>query len=283
MKLQGNAKAALNAISAVIASVVVLASVAETIPPASTGTLKVAPIAAVEQPIAEQHPAAKPKLIAQATAPVVLQAPTLLPIVKEAQMHQDQEFVADTVLRKLPSLCRDNLKTFTVRYDDSKERGLGGKTTIIVSGNESYAEFAALIVHECGHVISANLMGHPRSGASAFKDGNDVFAKDSETAAFFAISWKTETKQKRGNAKEDFVTGYASSDAFEDFAETFATYVLQRASLEERAKTNASMALKLDWMKTYLPMPANTLGTASYMWDKKVPWDSTKLAYTWNP
>jgi hypothetical protein len=274
-------KAAIPPISAVIASVVLAVSVSQSgIAASNSGkaaTTLLQPIHAAETTQNAEHFAA-----AKNDIPLVPTTP-LLPVVDQKSIHANQRILADTVLRKLPSLCRDNLKNFYVLYQNASQRGLGGKSTIIIDGTAPDNEFVGLLVHECGHVIHGNLLGHARTGASNFKDGSDIFAKDSPAAQFFAISWTTSKTPKATNQKGDFVTGYAASDAFEDFAETFATYVLERPSMEARAKDNAAIAAKLDWMIEYLPLPANLLGTPQYTWDKKVPWDATKLAYIWNP
>ncbi|UPA22401.1 putative zinc-binding metallopeptidase [Candidatus Peribacteria bacterium] len=207
----------------------------------------------------------------------------LLPVVNQEGIREEHRIIADAVLRRLPALCRDHLKNFYVLYANPKQRGLGGKSTIILDGTVSDTEFAGLLVHECGHVMHGNMLGNARSGESAFKDGKDTFAADSPAAAFFALSWMETDIMQAGQTDADFVTGYAAHDPFEDFAETFATYVLQRPSMVERAQTNDVIAAKLQWMDTYLPVAENVLGTAEYSWDKKVPWDATKLSYDWNP
>lgn len=207
----------------------------------------------------------------------------LLPVVDQEGIQEKHRIIADAVLRRLPSLCRDNLKNFHVLYANPKQRGLGGKSTIILDGTVPDNEFAALLVHECAHVIHGNMTGDLRNGRSVFEDGKDAFAANSPAAAFFAISWMETEIMKAEQHDADFVSGYAKHDPFEDFAETFATYVLQRPSMMERAQTNNVIAAKLLWMETYLPVAENTLGMAQYSWEKRVPWDSTKLTYSWNP
>ena len=126
------------------------------------------------------------------------------------------------------------------------------------------------------------MTGNPSTGPSAFRDGDDIFYNNSPTAAFFAISWATERVEKRGGLKANFASGYARSDAFEDFAETFAAYTLHRPMLEKRATTNAAIAAKLTWMETYLPLEENIFGPSSYSWTGKTPWDITLLPYAAN-
>lgn len=219
----------------------------------------------------------KKRLLAAATVP---KKTTLLPAVVQADIIPHHQQLADQVLRALPSGCRDHLRNFYVQYTNVKNRGLGGKTTIIIAGNVSDEEFAALLIHECGHVIHSNMTGTSYAGATDFKDGKDIFYADSPVVSFFNISWTEADVLRAETKKADFVSGYADSDAFEDFAETFAMYILHRDAFEQRAKGNTAIAAKLDWMKTNLPMPSDAMGSSRYSWDKVVPWDVTKLPYT---
>ncbi len=281
-------KAAFSLSSALFVSVVLVSSVAEHNVAASKSALPTPVVQAASTTqnklVSSQlkHASGKPFLVAQLAIPTSAPVTNLLPVVNQPSIHANQQVLADAVLRRLPSECRDNLKNFYVLYKGATQRGLGGKTSIIIDGNAPDNEFIGLMVHECGHVIHGNLLGNVAvSGVSAFKDGKDIFANDS-AASFFAISWTTPQVAKVG-PKEDYVTGYAQSDCFEDFAETFTTYVLERPSLEARAKTNTVIAAKLAWMKQHLPLSDTLLGTPEYNWDKKVPWDATKLAFVWSP
>jgi hypothetical protein len=207
-------------------------------------------------------------------------ARTLLAAVDKTDIRQNHRLLADTVLRELPSGCRDNLKNFYVRYGNATSRGLGGKTTIILDGMVPDTEFMALLVHECGHVIHSNLQGTPSAGLSVFRDGQNPYYKNSVIPAFMALSWETENVLRADSRPADFLSGYARSDAHEDFSETFAAYVLHPKAFEERAKGNAVIAAKLQWMKTNLPLE-RSVSNSSYAWDGDIPWDVTKLPYNW--
>lgn len=298
MRVRTVIKASVSVLVAVAATILVGSSVAEGHIAASKTTVNrtvwnasVSHLAVRLQPILsamQKRYAAAPLLAAATLSLPAAQtasttATTLLPIVDQADMHADQKILANDVLERLPSLCRDHLKNFYVLYQGATQRGLGGKSTIIIDGNAVGNEFVGLMVHECGHVIHGNLLGNIASGASGFKDGNDVFAKDSPAASFFAISWSTQNVMKAGIKKADFVSGYAETDCFEDFAETFTAYVLERPWMETRAKSDPVIAAKLQWMQTYLPLPRTLLGTGTEQWKNVVPWDATKLAYVWNP
>ncbi len=217
----------------------------------------------------------------QVAAAVVSPPPApIIAAVDQPTISEHHKILATAVLGALPAGCRDNLKTFAVLYTGATRRGLGGKTTIILDGSVPDEEFAALLTHECGHVISANLQGDASTGESNYHDGRNAFYQNSPVPAFWKVAWKTETSRLSGNIDADFVSGYAKSDAFEDFAETFAAYVLQRGMLRERAKTNAAIAAKLAWMEKTLPLQENLLGEGSAVWNGEVPWDVTRLPLT---
>ncbi len=205
---------------------------------------------------------------------------TYIAAVDQPTITENHKKLATAVLNALPSACRDNLKTFIVLYQGATRRGLGGKTTIILDGSVPDSEFVALLTHECGHVIHSNMLGTYNAGESSYKDGPNTIYLDSPTVAFWNLSWTTDASKKAGIKDIDFVSGYAKSDAFEEFAETFALYVLQRGEFRDRAKTNATIAAKLAWMEQNIPLPENLLGTGTAVWDGNVPWDATKLPLT---
>jgi len=216
--------------------------------------------------------------VTQSSSSSASSAPAL-PFLTQPTLTPKHKEIATATFMALPAGCRDNIRTFSVIYKDAKYRGLGGKSTIILDGSVSDTEFVALLIHECGHVISGNLTGTSVSGESDFRDGKDVFYKDAPTLSFFAVTWENERTTKEGTKDQDFVSGYAKTDIFEDFAETFAAYVLQRPYLRERAKTNDAIARKLAWMERNLPLSEQAIGTTTYAGAKTVPWDVTKLPY----
>lgn len=205
-------------------------------------------------------------------------APATLAFVDQPSITQHHKELATATFLALPAGCRANVRTFSIIYKDAKYRGLGGKTTIILDGSVNDTEFVALLTHECGHVISGNLTG-TAAGESNFRDGQVAFRSDAPVLSFFSVSWENERTLKKGTKDTDFVSGYAKTDIFEDFAETFAAYALQRPYLRQRAETNDAIAKKLAWMEQNIPLDENALGKSTYAGAAKVPWDVTKLPY----
>jgi hypothetical protein len=206
---------------------------------------------------------------------------SIFPVLNAADIEERHRQIAEEALLAMPEQCRWALKNFFVRYDGSVERALGGKSTIILNGTVPDEEFRALFIHEFGHVTDLGcIRGTPGSAASAFHDGPDVMTADDPSVDFYAISWATEKKKRKGSRATDFVSGYAAWDAHEDFAETFAYYVLQREAFRARAERNTALAKKFQWMEE------NVFGDAAAVAQGEapitgIPWDVTLLPYTW--
>jgi hypothetical protein len=225
-----------------------------------------------------------------ANVPIVSQeahiaAPTpLLPVVDQSDIRMVDRIIADEVFRLMPPQCIAALKSFYVRYGADAPRGLAGKENLIVRGGIEVEEFRALLVHEFGHVMDLGcFQGSPDAGETAFKDGGEIMYRNDPSIAFYEISWTASNVQKAGVKPEDFVTGYASWDVFEDFSESLAYYFFQRDAFIARAESNVSIAAKLRWIETYVFPGGRKIGSGQHQWTGEVPWDATKLPYAWNP
>ncbi len=226
------------------------------------------------------QPIALPGTEQEETHPAGKAAPALPAVVNKPDIAMNHRVLAASVLQRMPKTCQSSLQSFFVRYDNPEERGLGGKSSMIISGNVGDDEFRALFVHEFGHVTDLGcLKGTAASGTTEFVDGKDQMYEDDPSVAFYRISWAAAKQQKKGSQKADFVSGYASWDAFEDFAETYAYFMLHREKFTERAKANAALAAKYEWMMDHFGN-VTPVG-ASLDTTRGVPWDITKLSYSW--
>lgn len=211
-------------------------------------------------------------------------AAPLLPAVAQKDIRANHQKLADETLRALPAGCRNNLKNFYVNYDkNAANRGLGGASTIIIIGTVPDAEFRALLVHECAHVIDIGaLKGAKDSGFSAFMDGKNPVYQNDPSVAFYQISWLAENMQQPGTKSTDFVSGYAASDPFEDFAESFAFYALQPKEFARLAQTNTVLKAKYEFMRDLVFSATEQFAQGKFVRSKAVPWDVTKLPYVWH-
>ena len=220
-----------------------------------------------------------------AVVPKAKAAPEFLAVVNQPEILMNQKVIANEILTTiLPANCRDTLKNLYVKYEKQKSRGLAGKDVMILDGTVSDPEFRALFIHESGHNIDLGcLRGTADGGVSGFMDGNDPIYNNDPSLGFYKISWITTNVQRSDGHPEDFASGYASYDAFEDFAEGFAYFILQNDAFKLRAQTNAAMAKKYAFFQNTIfggTVPNFAKGQSE--WTGKAPWDVTKLPYVWN-
>ncbi len=232
-----------------------------------------------------QHAAARrivvrPTVVKKAVQPAK-RAPVLLPLVDQQDIKQVHRVIADRVFRALPAKCRNTLKDFYVEYDNPQNRGLAGETIMIIAGNVPDTEFAALIIHECGHIIDLGAMrGTQEAGGTEFADGKKPIFADDPSVQFYRLSWDSAKTIKQTSAKTDFVSGYAMSDAFEDFSESFAFYMLQRAEFERLSQKSPILKAKYKFFENMLSKPA-PVAIGTFVRGTGIPWDVTKLPYSW--
>ncbi|MBI2117520.1 hypothetical protein HYT95_01340 [Candidatus Peregrinibacteria bacterium] len=206
----------------------------------------------------------------------------ILPVVGHPDIRSDHQILLSDTIRTLPKQCQTSLEHLYVRYDRPKERGLAGKGTIVLNGNVRNAELRALFIHEFGHIVDLGcLTGTPERGPSLFQDGPESIFHNDLSLSFYQISWVRETTRKPESSPENFVSGYAAKDAFEDFAETFAYVVLQPEAFKTRAQGNAVLQKKWVWMQKYVFQKSKTIASGK-PWNGVLPWDVTKIRYTWH-
>lgn len=103
-------------------------------------------------------------------------------------------------------------------------------------------EFVGVVVHEMGHAIDLgkSTVGTSKSGKSPnFNDNGKPFYKDDPSVKhFYPICFESPKKTyAKKSEPQDFVSGYAKRDIFEDFGETMTVYVLDGANFYETALT----------------------------------------------
>ncbi len=206
-------------------------------------------------------------------------ASTLLPVVDQEDIRPKDRELLDRVLRWMPPLCRNHLEHLIVRYDSKAERGQATSSAILLRGGMSSRETAAVLIHECGHVIDLGVFqGTESAGESKFPDGEIPTYSDDLSVKFYAISWQNSFMRKSSSAKTDFVSGYAMEDPWEDLAESIAYYALHEKAFRERAEKNDALKAKLLWVETYVFGPAFKTAPSD-SWDGEIVWDVTKMEH----
>lgn len=199
-------------------------------------------------------------------------------VLRDSPMTDHHRDLARATLSLLPADCQDKFETFSVLYDNPKNRGLAGRGVVIVAGNVPDGEFVGLLLHEAiGHYQDITCMtGDARSGLSAFRDGEDPIYRNDPSVSFYSISWMDQNTRKPEAHEEDFVSGYAyQSDNFEDLAESMTYFIAQHDAFVARAEKNPVLKAKLDWLETHMTGRGGLIPGSA--WNGEIPWDATKL------
>ncbi len=155
-------------------------------------------------------------------------------------------------LEKLPLTHRNQLSDLTLFYTKDGRRGFGGNGSIILRClNVKDDELASVLIHEVGHLVDGSLLfGTDSEDVSGFYDFEIPVALDDPSLDFYRISWISESERQDDALYLDFVSEYAMTDPFEDFAETYAYYRLHGPEFRKLKKMNSALQRKYEFMKT---------------------------------
>ena len=119
---------------------------------------------------------------------------------------------------------RETLWDFPVVIDTKRVSPRGqvyNERVTLSSGMASIPEAAKVLVHELGHMIDIYYL----RGTTKTVD---------PSLSYYSISWDEPTVMKSKASSKDFISGYAASNQYEDFAEAFAFYVFHSTEFEAR-------------------------------------------------
>jgi hypothetical protein len=133
--------------------------------------------------------------------------------VDDSWAHKRKVRVIDRLIDRMP-LCRENLKSVTIKnlggYDHEGYITLGRakKGHIEINSNTSYWDLPYTVAHECGHIVD------------------------------FATRGMDKLKNKKFG-HPPYVSEYAKTDTYEDFADSYAFHFLyQKGDREKRVSIN---------------------------------------------
>lgn len=193
---------------------------------------------------------------------------------------KELEEIKKTLRRAVSSLPKshtENLDSLEVRNQAHESRGMANSHKMILHTGtiDTQEELAAIFIHEMGHVVDlGEFKGTVGSEESAFYDGQVPVYKDDLSLGFYKLSWKNSKNKKIGSSRKDFVSGYALSDPFEDFAEHYAFYRLHGEKFRLLAKNSPVLQKKYDFLKyqvfngkSYQNQKVATQGFGNDIWD----------------
>ncbi len=193
-------------------------------------------------------------------------------------IHQNQVVQA---LEKLPEAHAESVDEIIFDYDPASHRGYGGGGTIILRGvNMELYEFVGVLVHETAHNVDSDfLVPQNTRQASSFTDGGLPLYETDPSLDFYRISWATDGKKNSGAVNTDFVSGYAMSDKHEDFAETYAYYVLHGKDFRVMTASSSALLEKYNFMKEVVFGGIEFQTGDAQVNVQNPPWDVTVLPF----
>lgn len=126
-------------------------------------------------------------------------------------------------------------------------------------------EFLSVFIHEFAHYLDI------------YQLKKDIFWDESEN--FYSISWESTDVIAAGWELRDFVSGYAMTNKYEDFAESYTYFVLHNADFLKKSQKSDLLRQKYTFFLNSSKLSGHSLGQDFWREDKiqDYYWDITKL------
>ncbi|MCH8518763.1 putative zinc-binding metallopeptidase [Candidatus Gracilibacteria bacterium] len=128
-----------------------------------------------------------------------------------------------------------------------------------------YSEALSVFIHEFGHYYDIYGLSPTRFG--------DISEK------FYELSWQDIDILRAGQSVNDFVSGYAMTNMYEDFAESYTYYVLHNSSFREKSLQSTVLARKYAFFEQHA-FPKKEFYMRNFSSDNNILpyyWDITKI------
>ncbi len=190
-----------------------------------------------------------------------------------------QEIVFKEVIEIYGCEKIQSLKTLEIYDNEDLPRALAG-ASIVKLREDIFKkdEFKNILIHELAHVVDLGYFrGSPAKGESDFVDGSLPIFKGDLSLDFYKISW-VNSEELREDANElDFVTGYAMTDPFEDFAESTLYYISHNREFRILTNNNKALEKKYNFIRLYV-FEGKIFNTGNNFVDiNNREWDATKI------
>jgi len=151
----------------------------------------------------------------------------------------------------LPSSHTAALKKLEVRKSQHRSRGLANSKMVILNTESisSQDELQAVFTHEMGHVVDLGMLKpNGRTKSVFWTKGTQVFKGD-PSIDFYQLSWSDHNSRKKSAMRKDFISGYAMSSPYEDFAESYLFYRLHGEKFRNIAVESPALQAKYNFMR----------------------------------
>jgi len=170
--------------------------------------------------------------------------------VDQSKLSDIKRWVRTSILN-LPEEHTNALQDLKVRNQYHVSRGLANHEKIILNTStiQNRDEMISVFIHELGHLVDLSVLSGDRGRLSNFKDDGKTIRLSDPSVGFYEISWETSTKRKKDADRRDFVSGYAMTNVFEDFAESYLFYRLHGDKFRRIMSQSEALRKKYDFLK----------------------------------
>lgn len=176
--------------------------------------------------------------------------------------YLDSFFLSDIINKKIWKLEIILYKnSFEVRW-----RLKNKKIHIFDIYNQTKEEALSVSIHEFWHFLDLYILKK-----KVFKDLSEDF---------YNISWDERNIMKPWNNVFDFVSGYAMTNMYEDFAESFTFYILHNKEFKKRSEKSEKLKRKYEFFRNNIFIKEEFITEYfSFPISDKNIWDTTKQHY----
>jgi len=184
------------------------------------------------------------------------------------------------VFELIPAKHTKSLKKLKLYAEVKGKRGLSGGSTMILRVNDiDSIEFKSVLIHEIGHLVDLGMLrGNQWSSVSNFEDGSYPIWEDDPSVEFYNLSWDNNETKKSTIKENDFISGYATTNPFEDFAESYLAYVLHSEDFRVLANFNPILRKKYEWIRDNIFEGEEFVSQRSKIGIRERVWDMTLVA-----
>lgn len=165
----------------------------------------------------------------------------------DIKLPHKHEHIVREILAEIPESHLTSLRKIEAEFGEDKRRGLASFRSIYlgVDAIESDAELRRVLIHEIGHLVDLGaLKGERGAEKSHFRDGSNIIYKSDPSINFYSLCWDDEHTQNNNCSGNDFVSEYAQTDVFEDFAESYLLFTENNQSFQKMAEESNILAQK---------------------------------------
>jgi hypothetical protein len=167
-------------------------------------------------------------------------------------LPKDLEEKIKDFLDKIPDNHYQTLRKVKGEKGKDQSRGLASFRSMYLGLDviPNDKELERVFYHELGHIVDLGmLIPEEPSSSSDFKDGSFNFDKNDPSLEFYSLCFQ-DSYTLNGNCQEkDFVSEYAQTDVFEDFAETYLLYLKNNDTFLEMTKNSEILKKKYNFLQ----------------------------------